>query len=209
MLANSGFLLGSGREEERMRKMDKTSVRVTAISCSLAVVILTVGVSGFALANSWLFPSDPQKAEWVAGEAERDAAEDAAEAEYAARVGDPEAAEEAREAEESAREAAAAQRAYEDAVAAQQNAPAPAPAPAPEPAPAPAPEPQAPAAEVFQGDDRYKQEGGVVYEYDDGGWEPEYDKKIEGGVVYEYDDGRWEPDDDWDDDWDDWDDDDD
>lgn len=51
---------------------------------------------------------------------------------------------------------------------------------------------------------KYKVENGTVYEYDDGRWEPEYDKKSENNVIYEYDDGRWEVDDDaWDDDWDD------
>lgn len=40
----------------------------------------------------------------------------------------------------------------------------------------------------------YKVENGTVYEYDDGKWEPEYDKKEENGVVYEYDDGKWEAD---------------
>ena len=51
----------------------------------------------------------------------------------------------------------------------------------------------------------YKVENGIVYEYDDGRWEPEYDKKMENGIRYEYEDGRWEidDDDDWDDDWDD------
>ena len=49
---------------------------------------------------------------------------------------------------------------------------------------------------------KYKVENNVVYEWDDGKWEPEYDKKSENGVIYEYDDGRWEVDDDnWDDDW--------
>ena len=40
----------------------------------------------------------------------------------------------------------------------------------------------------------YKVENGVVYEYDDGRWEP--DKKVENGITYEYDDdtGTWEPD---------------
>ena len=40
----------------------------------------------------------------------------------------------------------------------------------------------------------YKVENGVVYEYDDGKWEVEHDKKVENGVIYEYDDGRWQPD---------------
>ena len=40
----------------------------------------------------------------------------------------------------------------------------------------------------------YKVENGVVYEYDDGRWEVEHDKKVENGIIYEYDDGRWEPD---------------
>ena len=82
----------------------------------------------------------------------------------------------------------------------------------------PATTPSAPAAsgnEVVSGDDIYKEEGGVVYEYDDddGTWEAESDKKIENGQVYEYDDdtNTWEPEDnDWDDDNDyddDWDDD--
>ena len=67
---------------------------------------------------------------------------------------------------------------------------------------------QAPAGTTAtSGDDYYKEEGGKVYEYDDGMWETEHDKKIENGVVYEYDDGRWEADNDWDDDWDDHDDD--
>ncbi|MBR6459743.1 MAG: hypothetical protein IKS49_06260 [Actinomycetaceae bacterium] len=51
---------------------------------------------------------------------------------------------------------------------------------------------------------KYKVENGTVYEWDDGRWKAEYDKKSENGVIYEYDDGRWEVDDDaWDDDWDD------
>ncbi len=49
---------------------------------------------------------------------------------------------------------------------------------------------------VISGDDEYKVENGVVYEKDDGRWEPEYDKKVENGRVYERDDGRWEADDD-------------
>lgn len=55
---------------------------------------------------------------------------------------------------------------------------------------------------------KYKVESGVVYEWDDGRWEPEYDKKSQNGVIYEYDDGRWERDYDDDNDWDDddWDD---
>lgn len=40
----------------------------------------------------------------------------------------------------------------------------------------------------------YKVENGQVYEYDDGRWELEADKKVENGVVYEYDDGVWEAD---------------
>lgn len=143
-----------------------------------------------------------EKLRLEAEEEERDAAEDKAEAEFKAKVGDPEAAEEAREAEESAAEAAAARQAYEDAVAGKTTPPS-------NPAPAPAP---AANGGTSYGDDIYKQEGGVVYEWDDGAWEPEYDKKIENNIVYEYDDGRWEvDDDDWDDDWDDddWDDDDD
>ncbi|MBQ6492867.1 MAG: PepSY domain-containing protein [Erysipelotrichaceae bacterium] len=44
------------------------------------------------------------------------------------------------------------------------------------------------------GDDVCKTENGTVYEYDDGKWEVEHDKKIENGIVYEYDDGKWEPD---------------
>lgn len=63
---------------------------------------------------------------------------------------------------------------------------------------------------VRSGDDEYKVENGVVYEKDDGRWEPEYDKKVENGTVYEKDDGRWEAEDnDYDDDYDDDDDDDD
>lgn len=54
---------------------------------------------------------------------------------------------------------------------------------------------QLPAGGTLYGDDIYKVEGGVTYEWDDGRWEAEYDKKIEGGVVYDYDDGRWEIDD--------------
>ena len=46
----------------------------------------------------------------------------------------------------------------------------------------------------------YKVVDGVVYEYDDGKWEVERDKKVVNGVVYEYDDGKWEVDDDDDDD---------
>ena len=42
----------------------------------------------------------------------------------------------------------------------------------------------------------YKVIDGVVYEYDDGRWEVEHDKKVVNGVVYEYDDGRWVIDDD-------------
>ena len=101
--------------------------------------------------------------------------------------------------------------------AAQPSAPASKPStPAAQPS-APASTPSTPAASsntVTSGDDTYKQEGGVVYEYDDddGTWEREEDKKIENGVVYDYDDdtGTWEPDDDdrdYDDDWDDEDDD--
>lgn len=71
-------------------------------------------------------------------------------------------------------------------------------------------------------DDAMQVIDGKVYEFDDGKWEPESDKKIENGQVYEYDDGVWEAEndkyvqdnviyeyDDTDDDDDDWDDDDD
>lgn len=69
---------------------------------------------------------------------------------------------------------------------------------------APQPAPQTPVQNNTRPNSKYKVENGVVYEWDDGRWEPEYDKKSQNGVIYEYDDGRWEPDyDDWDDDWDD------
>lgn len=83
---------------------------------------------------------------------------------------------------------------------------------APQPAPqqqkptqvAPQPAPQAPAQNSTVPHSKYKVENGVVYEWDDGRWEPEYDKKSQNGAVYEYDDGHWERDyDDWDNDWDD------
>lgn len=76
-----------------------------------------------------------------------------------------------------------------------------------------------PEGSIIAGDDAYKEENGKVYEYDDGRWEEERDKKVENGKVYEYDDGRWEEetdkkvqggtvyDNDYDDDYDDWDDD--
>ena len=44
------------------------------------------------------------------------------------------------------------------------------------------------------GSDTYKVEDNKVYEYDDGKWELEEDKKIENGVVYEKEDGNWQPD---------------
>lgn len=72
-------------------------------------------------------------------------------------------------------------------------------------APQPAPKPQA--QNNTRPNSKYKVENGVVYEWDDGRWEPEYDKKSDNGAIYEYDDGRWEQDyDDWDDDDDYWDD---
>lgn len=82
----------------------------------------------------------------------------------------------------------------------QQNQPQVAPQPAPK---APAQNNVAPQNNT-RPNSKYKVENGVVYEWDDGRWEPEYDKKAQNGSIYEYDDGRWErDDDDWDDDWDD------
>lgn len=52
--------------------------------------------------------------------------------------------------------------------------------------------PGVPEGGTLYGDDYYKVENGVVYEYDDGFWQPKYDKKIENGIVYDYDDGRWQ-----------------
>ena len=59
--------------------------------------------------------------------------------------------------------------------------------------------PSSSAGTVKSGDDTYKVENGKVYEYDDGRWELEEDKKYENGQIYEYDDGRWELNDDDDD----------
>ena len=44
---------------------------------------------------------------------------------------------------------------------------------------------------IMSGGDYYKLEGGVVYEWDDGAWEAEHDKKIENGIVYELEHGVW------------------
>jgi|GEM_PF-3879134 len=99
---------------------------------------------------------------------------------------------------------------FEHGVWVREDPPAPAPAPAPTPTPEPAQpaQPAQPAPQqntIVSGDDTYMVENGVVYEWDDGAWEVEHDKKVEDGVVWEYDDGMWEID--YDDDYDDYDDD--
>lgn len=196
--------------------MKRLGTKRTLIATMVAIAATTLIAAGFAFADNYQNMTSAQL-DTEAEEELNGLQEERAEADVAEAINAPDAAEERAEADKKTAEYEAllkardAAKQREAATSQGEGSTTPETAPiAPSEPTTPHPEstsnsPTADGMVYIFGDDRYKQENGVVYEYDDGVWEAESDKKIENGTLYEYDDGVWEDetiddDDDFDDD---------